>query len=309
MSAVMKIDQSGLSAGTAGQSREDGLATGAQVTLTSMSHISTFRFELLWVGQHPSPDAGSVATLNAATSSAAAPATRTFTPTSGVYGSWRIRLVTDEGTDDEDEQILIFGIKPYTNSILVPALNVRSDSRATLTNGSSYIASSEHNVPESSGPFSGGRYGAWWREIADAIYKMDVSPISIRGVTGKEISVQTTEVNLGGFYFDPSLLKSPSITFEFIGDFSAASGSFKLRLYDAGPGGAFAPVLRSTLEIPFSEVGTKRRKTVTLTTNSVPGTNVDQIHNSGRIYEVVAYLDSVDVASSGNVSSAGLLVR
>ncbi len=114
MSAIMKIDQAGISSGTAGVSRNDGVATGALVTLTSTAHVATFSFKLLHVGSIPYPDLNSRSSLKQASAT-----TWTFTPTSSVSGVWLIELTTDAGTHNEASQVLSFGIKSSTDALVV----------------------------------------------------------------------------------------------------------------------------------------------------------------------------------------------
>lgn len=169
MPASMTIDQAGLSAGAPGKAREDGLDDGSLVTLTSNDHVSTFQFSLLWVGQHPTPDVDSESTLDHPAGQDHA----TFQPTAGVYGSWRIRLVTDEGTPFEDEQIRIFAIKESPSAIRIPAANERSDPEATLlNNGASIVAASEFNAGDgvTDSPQEADTFVSYWKAIADLIY-------------------------------------------------------------------------------------------------------------------------------------------
>lgn len=167
MSASMTIDQAGLvPAGVPNFARSDGLDTGALVTLTSNSHVNTFRFELLWVGQSPAPDTTSVSSLAGPIGN-----TFTFSPTAGVYGSWRIRLVTDEGAPDEDEQIRIFAIVE-AGKTRIPALNERASSEASLQNaGGAIVQQAEFNEPDGivGSPYELGNYGGWEKAFRDAV--------------------------------------------------------------------------------------------------------------------------------------------
>jgi len=124
MSASMQIDQVGIAAGTPGLARTDGLDDGATVTLTSITVGTTYRFEFLWV---PSGDTTAVASL-AATGS---PEIWEFSPTPNVYGTYRIRLIVDEGLPTEDETIRVFGIR-NSSGLLSPAFNEKADEGASL---------------------------------------------------------------------------------------------------------------------------------------------------------------------------------
>lgn len=201
MSANMKIDQAGLSAGSTSRSRDDGLSTGALVTLTSVGHVSTFRFRLLWVGQHPSPDTTSVSSLVQAS-----PTTWTFSPTAGVFGTWRIELITDEGSQLEDREIRTFAIKQSSQAARIPAANERSDPNASLVNSDdSFVDSSENNKIESSGAFAAGSYVSYWKALADTIYSVNTFAVSGSTVTG------SAGGDLTGSYPNPIVAKIQSV--------------------------------------------------------------------------------------------------
>lgn len=158
MSANMLIDQAGLPPGTPGQARTDGLLTGALVTLTSVSGGLTCRFQLLWV---PPGDVTAVGSLTQT-----GPTTWTFSPTPGVWGSYRIELIVDEGLPTEERQVRIFGVRSPVAGLLVPAANERADAGASLINaGAAVIARSEQNEPF--GPFITGSAWGWWRALSE----------------------------------------------------------------------------------------------------------------------------------------------
>lgn len=173
MTASMQLDQAGLlPAGTPNFAREDGLFGGQIVTLTSLAHEKTFRFRLLWVGQHPVPDTNSVPSLQQSGVN-----TWEFEPTPNVFGSWRIELITDEGTASEDRQIRIFAIKPSPNSPRIPAANEISDPEANLatatpSNVAALIQRSEFNAPNgiAGSPFEFGTYVSWYKSFSDAVF-------------------------------------------------------------------------------------------------------------------------------------------
>lgn len=168
MAAVFTINQEGLDEGLPNTAREDGLDTGDLVTLLSTAHESTYEFDLLWVGIHPTPDTTSRASLQPAGAGAVS-----FSPTAGVYGSWRIELVTDRGTPSEDRAEVIFAIKQSPTAIRIPAANERSDPEASLQkNGATYLARSSFNAPDgvTDSPFETGTYVSHYRAVADLIY-------------------------------------------------------------------------------------------------------------------------------------------
>ena len=145
MPAIMVLDQVGLSSGQPGFARTDGLANGAKVTVTSSGGGSTSLVQLLWV---PPNDTTAIASLVQTS-----PTVWEFLPTAGVYGSYRIELVTDQGLPTESRQIHIFGIRTPNAQLLIPAANEIADNEATRLNASAAtIAASEQNEPF--GPFA-----------------------------------------------------------------------------------------------------------------------------------------------------------
>ena len=183
MSAVMKLDQVGIPAGVAGLARDDGLATGALVTLTSMSHVSTFRFRLLWVGLMPTEDTASIPSL-----APSGPSSYSFTPSAGVYGSWLVELITDEGTLAEDRSTKVFAIKQL-GGLRIPAPNEKGVADASmLKNTAQEVARADFNQPEASGIWVNGRTVSWWRELAQLLYNFNAGLgtgwYAVRSVTG-----------------------------------------------------------------------------------------------------------------------------
>ena len=157
MSAQMTIDQAGLPAGVAGLARTDGLDTGALVTLTATGGGST-TFRLLWV---PPADVTAVASL-----AAVAPGVWTFSPTAGVYGTYRVELISDLGLPTEDRQTRTLAVRTTTLGLVIPAANEGADPTASLVNqGAALIAKSESNEPFSS--FLSGSPWGWWRAMAE----------------------------------------------------------------------------------------------------------------------------------------------
>ncbi len=165
MSALMRLDQAGLPAGDPGFAREDGLATGALVTLTSLSHARTFRFRLLWVGLMPTQDTTSIPSLTQS-----GPSSYSFSPTAGVYGSWLVELITDEGTIAEDRSTKVFAIK-QTSGLRIPAPNEKGTPDASMAkNTAAEVAEADFNAKDASGIWVNGRTVSWWKEISQLIY-------------------------------------------------------------------------------------------------------------------------------------------
>jgi hypothetical protein len=158
MSARIKISQAGLAAGTAGQSRTDGLATGALVTLEDVSGTGSSTFHLLDV---PWDDTTSVASL-AVTGD---PDIWTFSPQASRYGSYRIEL-RDDGIPVERR---IFGVRTPANALLIPALNERASRHASLANaGADQIDLCEQNANDFPlSALNNRRYAGWWRSLVE----------------------------------------------------------------------------------------------------------------------------------------------
>jgi hypothetical protein len=168
MTASLKIDQTGLAAGSDGLSRTDGLSNGAEVTLTSVTVGTTYEFELLWV---PHDDVDAVSSL----AQSGSPEVWTFTPTADVYGTYRIKLTVDEGLATEETVIRIFGIRNLSG-VLIPAFNEKADEDASLIlAGADQISASENNETSD---LSGLQYTGWWNffaEIANALESINLT--------------------------------------------------------------------------------------------------------------------------------------
>lgn len=139
-----------------------------------------------------------------------------------------------------------------------------------------------------------------------------VSAIQLSGATGVSTTTRNSEARLGGFYFDPTLYTSPTLTLRLVADYDSTDGAayLELRLYDMGPGtGAFSPVLRSDCLVPAGASGERRKIDQALTLVASPGVNSDQIHNVARVYELRAYFSSTDAASSAHVSWCGFAIE
>ena len=164
MPAQMRIDQAGLPPGTPGFGRTDGLATGAQVTVESTGGGTTHLVNLLWV---PPSDTTAVASLTQS-----GPTTWTFNPTPGVYGTYRIELVVDQGLPTESRQVRCFTIRTPNAGLIIPAANEAADPSSTLLDaGPDRIQASEQNEPF--GPFTSGSPWGWWRALDGAMQTLD----------------------------------------------------------------------------------------------------------------------------------------
>lgn len=173
MTANLTLNQVGLPAGTTNEARDDGLDTGAVMSWTASGFVSTFRMELLWTAQHPSPD-----TTAEASFALSGPATYSATPTAARYGTYLVRLITDEGTADEDEITLGFAVLSSPTALRIPAPQERGDPNASLVLATpAQKRLSWFNKPELTGPFSGagGSWAPWWRPHADMIHEFNTT--------------------------------------------------------------------------------------------------------------------------------------
>jgi hypothetical protein len=169
MSALLQIDQVGLSEGTPGKSRTDGLSDGAEVTLTDTSSTGTTQFRLLWV---PPGDTSAVSTL-AVTGN---PRVWTFTPSALVYGSYRIELLRNAGLSSEQREVRIFGVRTPNAGLLIPALSERGVPTASLENaGADIIERTEQNADDftSDVNLNNVRNAGWWRAMHEAAMVLD----------------------------------------------------------------------------------------------------------------------------------------
>lgn len=302
MPATMTIDQAGLPAGAAGKARTDGLATGALVTLTSVGGGTTHRFELLWapLAANPAP----VVTQTG-------PTTWQFTPPAAVYGTYRIRLIVDEGLSTEDSQIRIFGIRTPSKLLRLPALNEIASASASLENdGADQVDASEDNedVP---GRFAAGNYGGWYRELDTAFAAIEaggggsgVARAYLTGASGQLVTTLGSEVLLGGFVFDGSVTFASRVLRAY-GTVVSAVANVDVRLYDMGPPGSpAAGILRSTINL--ATLGVPLTGTQTLTPNGAPGVNVNQIFNTARMYELRAIVNAAAPGDTFRATWLGL---
>lgn len=170
MTALLKIDQVGLTEGDIGRSRTDGLATGAPVTLTNTGSGATTTMRLLWV---PPGDTTAIDSLEPTEED---PKIWTFTPTAGVYGSYLIELVINAGlfTQTTEQRVLV--VRTPRRGLVIPALNERGDPSASVINpGTSELAvNNAADFPEPE--FNSVRFAGWWRAIAELIAAVDALP-------------------------------------------------------------------------------------------------------------------------------------
>jgi hypothetical protein len=171
---MIQIDQDGLSPGTPGVSRTDGLATGALVTLTNTGSGAT-AFRLLWV---PPGDTTAVPSL-APTDD---PKVWTFSPTENQYGSYRIELV-------ETGEIRVLVIRTPNLGLVIPAFSERGDPGANLMIAdAAQIDAAENNaVDYAESALNSLQYAGWWRALHEVITRIDapVEPLYVSAVLGR----------------------------------------------------------------------------------------------------------------------------
>jgi hypothetical protein len=181
MSALLQIDQDGLAPGTPGVSRTDGLDTGAMVWLTDTGVGGTTLFRLLWT---PPGDTTAVETLAATTED---PKVWTFTPTASKYGSYRIELVRNAGLSTEVRERRVLAVRTPVLGLVIPALNERGDSRASLSVADAVqIEAAENNaVDYTDEDLNALPYAAWWRAIHELILTVDSGTSGgVQSITG-----------------------------------------------------------------------------------------------------------------------------
>lgn len=152
---TITLDQVGLSAGVAGASRSDGLSNGALVTITTSEPGTVV---LLHVAKD---DVAAVSSLAQASS-----LVWTFTPSVGVYGTYRVRFTA---TSDGHTVVRLFSVRTLNKGLRIPALNELADPDASLVNaGPLVIAASENNEASS--------YSGWWNTLEELYRTVDTSP-------------------------------------------------------------------------------------------------------------------------------------
>ena len=167
MSALLRIDQTGLSAGVAGKARTDGKADGARVTLTNTGSGSTTVFRLLWT---PPDDTNSVATLVPTGD----PKIWQFDPSPNVSGSWLIEMVQNEGLSNEIRERRVFGVRSFAG-FLVPALNEQGDRTASLVLATSaQVEAANNNATDyPSATLNARPWASWWRALHEMFAALD----------------------------------------------------------------------------------------------------------------------------------------
>lgn len=222
MTAIMQIDQVGLSVGTPGKSRSDGLLNGAVVKVTSTGAGTTHDLQILWV---PDGDTTASASFTQLTST-----TWEFTPSLSAPGSYRLFLDVDG-----DQEVRELRVRTANLRAIIPALNELADPAASLTNsGGSVIDASEDNEDEAfmppavSGlpptstpsPFLAGNYGGWYRWARDTTILMEdrAAGLEPQGFQNPDDLTLPTVVEDSEVAYDGATLtidpKSPALFFD-----------------------------------------------------------------------------------------------
>lgn len=147
-------------------------------------------------------------------------------------------------------------------------------------------------------------YPAAWTDIAI----IPGTNFQLTGAVNQAVSLVDIEQVIGGFLFNGGLYGT--ITFRMQGRFSpGTAGNLRLRLYDMGAVGSPAtPALRSTLSIAYTSADDVVVVSTALTPEASPGTNLNEIHNTSRVYELRLVLDGADAGNAGFVHWAGIEV-
>lgn len=252
--AIMQIDQVGLPAGVPGKARTDGLSTGALVTLTSTGAAQTVLFELLWV---PPDDTSALTTFTQIS-----PTQWTFTPTAGVWGSYRIRLTVDKGLGSQRISKHIFGIRAPISNLLVPAANEGSNPLATVTTQTpENIELSENNEPTVNFP-SGNAFG-WFRFFSEVVQALESGvPTAPGGPAGGDLGLTYPNPRVQGLYGRPMTATAPTS-----GQVYAWNGTAWAPTNPAG-----APTLQSAYNGGQSILTTLANGGITITKGAANGT-------------------------------------
>ena len=170
----IQISQAGLATGTPGQSRTDGLDTGALVTLENVDPQGVTEFRLLW---GPPDDTSAAASL--------APASAdvwTFSPSAGCYGTYIVELIED-GLSVERR---VFGIRTPGKRLLIPALNEVASKLASWENdGPDQVALSQNNATDYDDPdLNALAYAGWWRSQHELYRAVEAAGVGATGPTG-----------------------------------------------------------------------------------------------------------------------------
>jgi hypothetical protein len=224
---TIQIDQDGLSPGTPGVSRTDGLATGALVTLTNTGSGAT-TFRLLWT---PPGDTTAVSSLEQTED----PKAWTFSPSPNEYGSYRIELV-------ETGEIRVLVMRTPNLGLVIPAFGERGDPGANLMIAdAAQINAAENNATDYGNlALNYRQYAGWWRALHEVITSVDSVTSGVDGATG-----DTGPTGATGATGPAGSSSARKFTRYYQGTsgthvFNANTRMYTLRIQGGGGGGGFA---------------------------------------------------------------------
>lgn len=167
MSALLKIDQIGLTAGVAGRARTDGKSDGSRVTLTNTGSGGSTVMRLVWT---PPEDTTASASLTVTGD----PKVWTFDPTPNAVGSYLVELVQNEGSSSEVVERRVFSVRTW-HGLVIPAFNERGDDRASLVlAGSDQVQASNNNATDYPDAALNARpWASWWRALREMFGALD----------------------------------------------------------------------------------------------------------------------------------------
>lgn len=205
---MFRIDQVDLGQGELGISRTDGLPNGNKVTLTYVG-TGTFRPRLLWV---PPEDAGAVSTLAVTGNSKV----WEFSPTPGVYGTYRIEGIENEGTSRERREVRTFTIRT-PSGLVIPAYGERSNALMNLQNapgatgpaGATAAQADNNSIDYTTGALSNVPYAGSWRATTEWIFKLDAMQSTV--TTLVPTAIPETALGTGSAWIDLALLAAPAL--------------------------------------------------------------------------------------------------
>lgn len=163
MTAQIRFDQVGLTAGVAGASRSDGLRNGARVTVTNVSGRPC-RCEWWW---RPPEETGAVLVQSG-------PGVWYFDPTPNMVGDYAVRMIEDEGLATESEDLKAFGVRYLYSGLLAPAMSTRGAPTINLSStNDEKTAATAYMTHNEALPVSGVRFSGWWKFIRELFAKVE----------------------------------------------------------------------------------------------------------------------------------------
>ena len=277
MPADFTLDQAGLPAGTLNTAREDGLDTGAQITITTQDP---------GIVQLVDVPVGEGNVTPAVTGN---PLIWTYTPTPGVYGTYLFR-----NTVGAETKQYAFVVRTPNQSFTIPAWNEVSDTSGLIqTAGATQIEESNNNV--------GGNVRGWAKALSDLVNYVDGlvsggATLQTAYTAGSDITLDASE---NGIDVTATLNTTPAFS---IDTTSNASTQVSIALDNAG-------AIESDRDIfTFSQLGTSYAKIVNRDGGAdwaVVGDS-NAIDDEGTSITLQAGDSSIDTAGNVNLSGGNL---